>query len=88
MPHRLRYRLAYDHRLCRTVLSVFVRALRALYCRRARQHGRAGGETGMVTSVQRFGGALNLHVHFHTLVLDGVFVQDADGTLEPSPTNR
>ena len=26
VPHRLRYRLAYDHRLCRTVLHVFVRA--------------------------------------------------------------
>ena len=35
----------------------------------------------MVTSVQRFGGALNLHVHFHTLVLDGVFVRRPDGTL-------
>ena len=29
VPHRLRYRLAYDHRLCRKVLGVFVRALRA-----------------------------------------------------------
>ena len=35
------------------------------------------GETGMVTSVQRFGGALNLHVHFHTLALDGVYVPGA-----------
>ena len=26
-----------------------------------------------MTFVQRFGGALNLNVHFHTLVLDGVF---------------
>jgi hypothetical protein len=82
VPHRLRYRLAYDHCLCRTVLGVFVRALRAAYRRGARRQGRAGGETGMVTSVQRFGGALNLHVHFHTLVLDGVFVQDADGMLD------
>jgi hypothetical protein len=31
VPHRLRYRLAYDHRLCRTVLGVFVRALRLAY---------------------------------------------------------
>ena len=81
VPHRLRYRLAYDHRLCRTVLSVFVRALRTAYRRQARRQGLAGGETGMVTSVQRFGGALNLHLHFHTLVLDGVFVRDPDGTL-------
>jgi len=35
----------------------------------------------MVTSVQRFGGAVNVHVHFHTLVLDGVFVRESDGTL-------
>jgi hypothetical protein len=27
LPFRLRYRLAYDHRLCRAVLGVFVRAL-------------------------------------------------------------
>ena len=28
---------------------------------------------GAVTFVQRFGGALNLNVHFHTLVLDGIY---------------
>jgi hypothetical protein len=39
----------------------------------------------MVTSVQRFGGSLNLHVHFHTLVLDGVFVREADDTLRFCP---
>jgi hypothetical protein len=85
VPHRLRYRLAYDHQLCRAVLGVFVRALRMRYRRRARGQGVAGGETGMVTSVQRFGGALNLHVHFHTLVLDGVFVAGRDGTLAFHP---
>ena len=58
VPHRLRYRLAYDHRLCRTVLGVFVRALRSAYRRQAKRAGPGGGETGMVTSVQRFGGAL------------------------------
>ena len=61
VPHRLRYRLAYDHRLCRTVLHVFVRALRSACRRAARRRGLAGGETGMVTSVQRFGGAVNVH---------------------------
>ena len=85
VPHRLRYRLAYDHRLCRTALSVFVRALRSAYRRRARSHGLPAGETGMVTSVQRFGGALNAHVHFHTLVLDGVFVREPDGMLRFHP---
>ncbi|MBI2203438.1 MAG: transposase [Candidatus Rokubacteria bacterium] len=32
-----------------------------------------------MTVIQRFGGGLNLNVHFHTLVLEGVFVEGADG---------
>jgi hypothetical protein len=92
VPHRLRYRLAYDHRLCRKVLHVFVRALRSAYRRAARLQGLSGGETGMVTSVQRFGGAVNVHLHCHTLVLDGVYVQEPDGTLRlhagSPPTER
>src|SRR2546425_783061 len=47
----------------------------------------AGGETGMVTSVQRFGGSVNVHLHFHTLVLDGLFVREADGTLRFHPAS-
>ena len=87
VPHRLRYRLAYDHTLCRAVVRAWVRVLRAFYRRRARQGGVADGETGMVTGVQRFGGAVNLHLHLHTLVLDGVFALAADGTLvfHPAP---
>jgi hypothetical protein len=85
VPHRLRYRLAYDHRLCRTVLQVFVRALRSAYRRQARRQGLAGGETGTVTSIQRFGGAVNAHLHFHTIVLDGVFVREPEGTLRFHP---
>ena len=87
VPHRLRYRLAYDHRLCRTVLHVFVRALRSAYRRQARRQGLVGGETGAVTSVQRFGGSVNVHLHFHTVVLDGVFVREADGTLRFHPAS-
>jgi hypothetical protein len=39
LPYRLRYRLAYDHRLCRAVLAVFVRAVLAFERRRAREQG-------------------------------------------------
>jgi len=34
-----------------------------------------------VTIIQRFGGGLNLNVHFHTLVLDGVFTEREGDTL-------
>ncbi len=35
---------------------------------------------GAVTVIQRAGGALNLNLHGHSLVLDGVYVVDGDGT--------
>ena len=37
-----------------------------------------GTRCGAVTVLQRFGGALNLNVHFHSLVPDGVFVRDGE----------
>lgn len=36
--------------------------------------------TGAVTLIQRFGSALNLNVHFHMLFLDGVYVENPDGS--------
>jgi hypothetical protein len=81
LPHRLRYRLAFDHALCRAVLGIFVRAVLGWYRRRARRLGAAGSQTGTVTVIQRFGSGLELNVHFHTLAFDGVFAPGTDGTL-------
>jgi ribosomal protein S27E len=39
---------------------------------------RATGQSGAVTLVQRFGSALNLNVHFHMLIPDGVYLTDID----------
>ncbi len=39
LPYRLRYRLAWDHALCRAVLGVYARTLLAFYARTARAHG-------------------------------------------------
>ncbi len=66
LPHRLRYALAYDQRLCRAVLAVFVRAVLGFARRRAAAQGVAG-RGGAVTAIQRCGSALNTNVHFHTL---------------------
>jgi len=48
------------------------------------------GQGGAVTFVQRFGSTLNLHVHYHVLVLDGLFVRRRDGppvfVETPAPT--
>ena len=78
LPHRLRYRLAWDHALCRAVVGRLMRAIRGFLRRRARDTGVTDGRSGAVTVVQRFGGALNTNIHFHALVIDGVFTQEGD----------
>lgn len=87
LPHRLRYLLAWNHALCRAVLAVHVRAVLGFYRRRARRRGVRDGRDGAVTVIQRFGGGLQLNVHFHSLFLDGVFAEAGDGTLEFHPAD-
>jgi len=44
------------------------------------------GRGGAVAIIQRFGAALNLNVHVHALVLDGVHAEDdGSGTLQFHP---
>lgn len=63
------------------MLRLFLRALFAWQRRCARQKGVTDPLCGAVTCIQRFGSALNLNLHFHTLVPDGVFYEDADGQM-------
>src|SRR5262249_50258581 len=92
LPYRLRYALAWDHRLCRAVLGVFIRAVLGFERRRAGRRGIPGGTGGAVTAIQRFGSALNVNLHFHTLVAEGVFIEDVEGTRRfvpaPAPTDH
>jgi hypothetical protein len=73
LPYALRYRLAYDASAVSAVLRVFVRAIFESQRRRARDNGIRNTQCGAVTFIQRFGSALNLNVHFHVIVLDGVY---------------
>lgn len=68
--------LAWDHELCRAVTGVALRTVLGFLRRRARRHGIPDGRSGAVAIVQRFGGALNLNVHLHALVLDGAFAME------------
>ena len=43
------------------------------------QDGTREAQCGAVTFLQRFGGSLNLHLHFHMLALDVVYAADDDG---------
>ena len=86
LPHRLRYLLAWRHDLCRAVARLLHRAVERYLRTWARQHGVRDGRGGSVAVLQRFGGSLNLNVHVHALVLDGVFTHRTGGPVRFHPT--
>ncbi len=64
----------------RNVLTAVGRAFwQSLRAELRRRSGCPSGEAGAVTFVQRFGGSLNLNVHLHAVVADGVFVESDGG---------
>jgi hypothetical protein len=85
LPHRLRYQLAWRHDLCRAVARLLHRAIDRHLRAWARQHGVRTGRGGGIAVLQRFGGSLNLNVHVHALVLDGVFERVQAGPLRFHP---
>jgi hypothetical protein len=80
-PRRVRFLAARHPALASRLLDLFTRAVFTWQRRQARRRGVADPRTGGVTAVQRFGGAINLNVHFPTPVPDGVF--DAEGAGPP-----
>ncbi|MCC7112027.1 MAG: transposase [Deltaproteobacteria bacterium] len=90
-PIKVRWMLARRPALVGRVLAVFLRALSTWQRRRGRSVGVCGA-TGSVTFVQRFGSALQLTVHFHAVLPDGVFVRGDDGCVSfqrlPSPDDE
>ncbi|MCP5180760.1 MAG: transposase [Pseudomonadales bacterium] len=53
-----------------------VRAIQTDLARWAGLTAGSGSRTGVVTLIQRFGSALNLNVHLHRLILDGVYTME------------
>ncbi len=103
VPWRVRFALAKDAKLLTKALAILVAELFRDVRRRTRPAGpgrrgpvqgglalrsaNPGREAGAVTGVQRFGGAMNLNVHFHTLLLDGVF-ESSQFREAPKPTDE
>ena len=70
------------------VLGIVYRAIASHLIKAASYH-HATAQTGAVTLIQRFGGALNLNIHFHMLFLDGVYVTSGERLIfrrVPPPT--
>jgi hypothetical protein len=75
LPFVLRTRLAFDQQLCSEVLRIFVQSVFTSLRRRARKTLQVRkAYCGAVTFLQRSGGSINLNPHFHSLILDGVYI--------------
>ena len=89
VPKPLRLRVARDPAWTSWVGGLIVRAVGVWQRSVARARGVGTPLTGAITFVQRFGGLVNLNVHYHLLVPDGVFAEAGDGlafVLLPVPT--
>jgi hypothetical protein len=72
-PHALRYWLTASRKLTSIVHRRVTDMIQLYYTHKAEQRGIKSPVAGGVTFVQRFGSALNLNVHFHTVALDRVY---------------
>jgi Putative transposase/Transposase zinc-binding domain len=84
LPYELRRLAAFKADVLTALGRIFVEGIFATYRTRAKREGIDDGQCGSVTFVQRFG-SLNLNVHFHVVVLDGVFARDASGCVSFHP---
>jgi hypothetical protein len=73
VPFALRFLFAREPQVMGSVLGIVIRALERHLIAKA-GFTRALARTGAVTLIQRFGGSLNLNIHYHMLFLDGVYV--------------
>jgi len=80
VPVPLRYWMAASQDLTATVHTIIRTTIRQYYVNQAVTRGvpRDKVQPGSVTFIQRFGRAINLHLHFHVVFLEEVYLDRAD----------
>jgi len=79
-PMPVRFILAKNPKIQAKVLTLVHRAITTFIKKKAKQKGlRAALQPGAVTLIQRFGGSLNLNVHYHMLFIEGGYYSTAQG---------
>ncbi len=90
-PFQLRFLFARDHKVMGKVLGLVNRTPCTFLIKKAGFTKKSGARTGSVTFIQRFGGSLNLNIHFHMMFPDGVYSFE-DGRpkflFTPPPSNQ
>ena len=80
-PWPLRFLFAREPKALSRCLAVIIRAIETDLIKRAGLNRASGAKGGSVTLIQRFGSAVNLNIHTHLLVLDGVYTTDEAANL-------
>ena len=73
VPFPLRFLFASNPKAMTGALGIVYRAISTHLAHKA-GFAKPMAQTGAVTLIQRFGSALNLNIHFHSLFLDGVYI--------------
>ena len=81
VPKRIRPFLHHNPAIAGAVLRIFLRAIRTTL-RDASPGAGPGAHIGAISFLHRFGSSLNAHFHFHVCVIDGVFSEDAEGSVQ------
>ena len=76
LPYELRRLAAFNADVLTAIGRIAVETIFASYRRRAKRHGIEDGQCGAINFVQRCGSSVNLNIHFHLALLDGVFTRD------------
>ena len=72
-PFQLRFLFAKHPKVMGQVLTIVNRVISTYLIKKAGLSRKEGAQTGAVTFIQRFGGSLNLNIHFHMMFLEGAY---------------
>jgi hypothetical protein len=91
-PIQLRLLLAIRPKIMGQVLHITHESISSFLCKKA-GFKKSQAKTGAVTLIQRFGGSVNLNIHFHQIYIDGVYELDANQQpstfhMTPAPTPK
>jgi len=90
VPKRLRYFVNRDPSLAGEISRMLSAALERFYRKQSARGGLPEGafqaaRPVQIHAIQRFGSKVNLHVHVHAVVSDGIFSFNGEGTLAFAP---
>ncbi len=87
LPKRLRYYLYHDPKITSKVLKIFLDEI----SKQLKQHIDIPPDSkiklGGVSFIHRFGALLNVHLHFHCVVIEGLFIADTKDQLRYQPVH-